>query len=58
MSAYLDNSATTKPCTECTDAVIKMMTENFANASSLHKAGVNAMKELISARNIIADALS
>lgn len=58
MSAYLDNSATTKPCTECTDAVVKMMTDNFANASSLHKAGVNAMKELILSRNIIADALS
>lgn len=58
MNAYLDNSATTKPCTECTDAVVKMMTENFANASSLHKAGVNAMKELILSRNIIADALS
>lgn len=54
---YLDNSATTKPCAAAVEAAVQMMTENFGNASSLHGAGVQAMKVLMEARRTIADEL-
>lgn len=54
---YLDNSATTKPCEESVNAVVKCMTENFGNPSSLHSMGTDAMKILENSRKIIADAL-
>mgnify|MGYP000147769227 CR=1 FL=1 len=57
MSAYLDNSATTKPCDECVSAVMNMLTDNFGNPSSLHNLGISAMKEIILARGAIADSL-
>lgn len=57
MSAYLDNSATTKPCDESVSAVMNMLTDNFGNPSSLHNLGINAMKEIILARGAIADSL-
>lgn len=41
---YFDNSATTKPSLACIDATIKAMTDDFANASSLHSAGVASHK--------------
>ena len=37
---YLDNAATTKPCTEACEAVSYTMRERFGNASSLHKMGI------------------
>lgn len=58
MAVYLDNSATTAPCPEAVEAVNFMMTENFGNPSSLHGSGISAMKEIISARESIAKALS
>lgn len=58
MAVYLDNSATTAPCPEAVEAVNFMMTENFGNPSSLHGVGISAMKEIISARESIAKALS
>lgn len=58
MTAYLDNSATTKPCTECIDAVTNMLQSNWGNPSSLHNLGIDAMKEVITARSAIADSLS
>lgn len=57
MSAYLDNSATTKPCEECVNAVWHMLTDNYGNPSSLHKLGIDAMKEIILARSSVAEAL-
>lgn len=57
MAVYLDNSATTKPCSESVEAVSKMMTENFGNPSSLHNPGIEAMKAVISARQNVANAL-
>lgn len=54
---YLDNSATTKPCDAAVKATVQMMTENFGNASSLHGAGVQAMKVLMDARRTIAEEL-
>lgn len=58
MEAYLDNSATTKPCKEAVDAVMRMLTETYANPSSLHNPGIAAAKKIIEARQILADALS
>lgn len=57
MAVYLDNSATTKPCREAADAVNYMLTENFGNPSSLHAAGIEAAKSLISAREAVARVL-
>ena len=54
---YFDNSATTKPCRSCVDAVQKSMTEDFANASSLHSAGVLAHKWIDLCKNAIAKRL-
>lgn len=57
MAVYLDNSATTKPCREAAEAVQYMITENYGNPSSLHAAGIEAAKSLISAREAVARAL-
>ena len=57
MAVYLDNSATTMPCPEAAEAVSRMMTVNYGNPSSLHVLGISAMKEIISARESIAEAL-
>lgn len=58
MEIYLDNSATTKVCREAADAMMKMLTENYGNPSSLHSKGVEASKALENARESIANALS
>ncbi len=58
MEIYLDNSATTKVCREAADAMIKMLTENYGNPSSLHKKGIESSKALENARQNLADALS
>ena len=55
---YLDNSATTKPCEKAVQKAFVMMTENFGNPSSLHFCGLNAKKELDSARRTSSDFLS
>lgn len=54
---YLDNAATTRPCPPCVAAVSMMLTDHFANPSSLHGPGIQAMKEIITARQALADAL-
>lgn len=54
---YFDNAATTKPCKEAVDAAVKNMTENFGNASSLHKLGIEAEKVLTSAKKTILERL-
>ena len=56
--AYLDNSATTKPCQQAVEAINRMLTQNFANPSSLHGPGIEAAKEIIAARQALANALS
>lgn len=58
MRAYLDNSATTKPDKAVADVVYEMLCENFGNASSFHKIGLDANKALRTAREIIAKSLS
>ncbi len=57
MEAYLDNSATTKVSEGVKDIVVKTMTEDFGNPSSLHMKGIEAEKYLRAARGIIAKAL-
>lgn len=58
MISYLDNSATTKPDKQVVDKIYEMLTEKFGNASSFHRAGLDAMMEVKSARATIANALS
>ena len=40
MEAYLDNSATTRCCEEAAQLVVKLLTEDYGNPSSLHNKGV------------------
>ena len=54
---YLDNSATTKVCEAAAKKAMELMVDNFGNPSSLHSFGFYAEKELISARQIIAEAI-
>ncbi len=58
MEIYLDNSATTKPCKECVEKVMEMLTDKYGNPSSLHEKGFEAEKEIDSARAVIAQNLN
>lgn len=55
---YLDNAATTKPCTECVRAVNEAMENTFGNPSSLHKAGTDSLQIISRAKHTILGALS
>lgn len=57
MKAYLDNSATTAVADEVKDIMIKVMTEDFGNPSSLHMKGVEAEKYIKDAKITIAKSL-
>lgn len=50
---YFDNAATTKPCEQAIIAAAENMRNNFGNASSLHKLGIEAEKVLTSAKKTI-----
>ena len=54
---YLDNSATTKPCTEAIEAMMLAMTENWANPSALYDFGIETGRQLRSARHAVAAAM-
>ena len=54
---YLDNSATTKPCEAAVAAMIKAMTEDWANPSALYQFGIDAAKNLRTARAQVASAM-
>ena len=54
---YLDNSATTKPCDEAVEAMMNAMTENWANPSALYSFGIEAGRQLRSARHAVAAAM-
>ena len=58
MSAYLDNSATTKPTKEVADKIYEMLTVKFGNPSSFHKEGLEANAEVRKAREQIARSMS
>lgn len=53
---YLDNAATTKPCDEAVQAVVKGL-DTFGNPSSLHRLGVEAELLVSEARKNIAESL-
>jgi len=54
---YLDNSATTKPCGACVDAMTELLTDVWGNPSSVHALGIEAEKRLKLARRQVAAAL-
>lgn len=55
--AYLDNSATTRPCREAVDRITEMLTENYGNPSSLHSKGLQAQLAVEQARESVAKAI-
>lgn len=57
MTAYFDNSATTKPCNEATEVAIKAITENWGNPSSLHSMGSDASAALKKSRKKVSKLL-
>ncbi|MCI8506688.1 MAG: cysteine desulfurase [Lachnospiraceae bacterium] len=57
MEAYLDNSATTRVFESVKDIVVKTMTEDFGNPSSLHKKGVEAEAYVKAATESVAKTL-
>ncbi len=57
MSIYLDNAATTKPCSEAVSAIISAMNDNYGNPSSLHRAGLEAQLVVDRSRKIIAGSI-
>ncbi len=54
---YLDNAATTRPCDAAINAAADNMRNNFGNASSLHKAGIEAERVIKDAKKTILDRL-
>ena len=54
---YLDNSATTRPFDSVIKAVAENMADNFGNASSLHKMGINAEKVIKDAKAAILESI-
>ena len=57
MEAYFDNSATTRCYKEVADIVVKTMTEDFGNPSSMHLKGVEAEKYIRSTSGTLAKLL-
>ena len=57
MEAYFDNSATTIVTEDVKDIVVKVMTEDYGNPSSMHMVGVNAEKYLKEAKETISKIL-
>ena len=54
---YLDNSATTKPCSDAVAAINSSLTEQWANPSALYGFGIDTARTLRAARNKVAAAL-
>ena len=52
MEAYFDNSATTVVTENVKDIVVKVMTQDYGNPSSMHMVGVNAENILSRPRKI------
>jgi len=57
MQAYLDNSATTRCSKRATDVMVKLLTEDFGNPSSMHLKGVEAENYIKEAKEKIAKTL-
>ena len=54
---YLDNSATTKPCSEAVAAMTQALTEHWGNPSALYGFGIDAAAKLRTARQKVAAAM-
>ena len=54
MEHYLDNSATTAVSPAAAQKAFEVMTQSYGNPSSLHKKGIEAEKELVSAAKAVA----
>ena len=54
---YFDNSATTRPCEAAVEAMTKALTECWGNPSALYGFGIDAAKQLRSARSAVAAAM-
>ncbi len=54
---YLDNSATTKPCIQAVEAMTKALSQDWANPSALYNFGIDAARQLRTARNQVAATL-
>ena len=54
MMAYLDNSATTRVSDNVKDIMVKVMSEDYGNPSSLHMKGIEAERYIREATDIIA----
>ena len=57
MYAYLDNSATTKVSENVVGLMVKVMSDDYGNPSSLHMKGVEAEKYIKESKDIIAKLL-
>lgn len=53
MQAYLDNSATTRPCEEAIQAMVDCLRQGWYNPSSVYKPSVDAFRRLREAREDI-----
>ncbi len=57
MTAYFDNSATTKPCKTAIEAVNDALNNCWGNPSSLHQVGLDASNKLKFARKQVSKLL-
>ena len=57
MEIYFDNAATTQVSGEAVDAMLRVMSEEYGNPSSMHFMGRRAANELKAARSNVAGAL-
>lgn len=57
MEVYLDNSATTKPTAGVIDKMMKTLSEDYGNPSSMHRLGVKAEQYIKEASQLIANSL-
>ena len=57
IEAYLDNSATTRVCSEAIDCMLDCLNNNWGNPSSLHEKGIQAEDLLERARKTVAGAI-
>ena len=58
MEIYLDNSATTRICSEAAEKMTLIINNIYGNPSSLHSKGLEAEHELNIARKAVADSMS
>ena len=55
--AYLDNSATTRPCAAAVEAMVRCMTDGFYNPSSVYRPAVDAFRAMRQCRQTLLDAV-